>query len=73
MSKIHRLFEAWLSGTECKRCYNARNHKIMFENDTHIVFKHGSHQSYVNRMSDHTTCRVYYVLYDKSKIDFTIC
>ena len=63
----HRLFQHWLSSTDC-RTYHAK-HSIALENDTHIVFKHGSHISYVNRVSGSKTCRVYHVLFEKAQID----
>ena len=62
----HRLFDEWLSTTDCGNCYyNRVKHRLVFENDTHIVFKHGSHSSYINRMVGSRNCEVYHVLYSK--------
>lgn len=66
----HCLFEAWLSTTDCGASYNNRlKHRIVFESDTHIVFKHGAHASYVNRMTGTKNCPVYHVLFEKATID----
>lgn len=62
----HPILAKWLSGTTCYCCYCARS--VLFENDTHIVLKHGSHPSYVDRMAGTQTCRAYAALYRKADL-----
>lgn len=62
----HPLLKRWLVGTTCYRGYVRRS--VLFENQTHIVFKHNSHASYVDRMRGSCTCQAYAALYRKSDL-----
>jgi hypothetical protein len=66
-TKKHKLFEVWLSSSTCKTVhYNAVKHSIVLENDDYIIFKHGSHSSYIDRMTGSKTCKAYYVMFNKN-------
>jgi hypothetical protein len=55
-------FDYWLQGTTCNRI--ARK-EILFENDTHAVYKHCGHSEYIGRWSGTVRCGTYAVLFDK--------
>lgn len=66
-TKVHKLFEQWLRGTTCN--YHKKKHKILFENNEWIVFKHTGHNEYCNRVVGVLYCETYAVLYRKENID----
>lgn len=64
----HPILKRWLAGTTCFRNHVRRS--VLFENQTHIVLKHNSHATYVDRMSGTRCCQAYAALYRKSDLAF---
>lgn len=62
----HPILEKWLSDTTCNKYHIKRS--VLFENETHIVLKHGSHAEYCGRFSGVQTCNAYAALYLKSDL-----